>query len=914
MKPKKDNIKKELEKELEALEKRQLTHIKNRYSLNKAEIHLYEKFLHKKIKLKEATKEELFLFVQKLEEDDVDIEKMHKVIDEQYPSEDKYSEEDDIKNAYKSHRKHLDDIKQEYALNENELTIYDKYIYAWIEKGNVSVEQICHMLREFDTGSIDLEKMDKLINKEFNKKIEDELTWDETTQGDMLTLALRELDEGLGIVSSQSCGYSKEKAWNYMKMLLEDYSAPMGYIYSTDQEIRRCLINMEMSFNFGSVQGDEKESIEIGKKITEVFDEYDIDYDWDGTATSTIDVFDHYWQSRSDFSPYDNESKKAKKAFEKLVDIVVVNTKEKEKVLEFEDKSDIDDMLTSMLAFVDENDLSFTIWMDWKEEVESLKYLVERFLNKNYKELKISLPNIDNNQVVSDDGVFAVFDEALRKSGLQFGFIDGESDAYIAIIHQTNDKNAVKNLVNKMGYEYMEEDEACEGSAKDQVKGILVDSVKDITGEVLEFEEPLWFYKFTMQDLHNIYDVMDECFGNCKIIVNDEEVESLGDIKEFDVASFKLKSECKHRFATFVIQEKETKLLSTMDDSFEKGDVTDILITKVHEALKDTEQNANFFATYKFFILVNMIILGYMYYVGKFVSGIIAVSNIIFYGIFKKFRKNRFDFREDEEEFEEGKEEQARIKKESIPHFLKKFEKELEPYKKECVKITATPKGENPLKDEMPLTKSKFFGLPFYPKNKEYPKDAKGLPMVLAAQINFEEVPHLEDFPKDGILQLFLSGINWYQEDENYKIVYHSKSELKLENIEDFSFIDFEKYDDIPIDEVHELAFKKAIENGSTNDFRFDFLFDGMELYEFENTLSEEDRDTFYDYFDADGHKIGGYSQFTQDPEYVEVQLLQIDSDQQIMFGDAGIAHIFIGKEDLKNKRFDKAYFYWDCT
>ena len=42
-------------------------------------------------------------------------------------------------------------------------------------------------------------------------------------------------------------------------------------------------------------------------------------------------------------------------------------------------------------------------------------------------------------------------------------------------------------------------------------------------------------------------------------------------------------------------------------------------------------------------------------------------------------------------------------------------------------------------------------------------------------------------------------------------------------------------------------------------------------------------------------------------------QLLQIDIDEEIMFGNSGVAHLFISSEALKNQRFDQAYFQWDC-
>ena len=68
------------------------------------------------------------------------------------------------------------------------------------------------------------------------------------------------------------------------------------------------------------------------------------------------------------------------------------------------------------------------------------------------------------------------------------------------------------------------------------------------------------------------------------------------------------------------------------------------------------------------------------------------------------------------------------------------------------------------------------------------------------------------------------------------------------------------------------------------------------------------------------GHKIGGYAYFTQsDPrEYDENKIddllvLQIDSDDEIMFGDSGVMNVFLNANDLKTSDFTKAYFNWDC-
>lgn len=253
-----------------------------------------------------------------------------------------------------------------------------------------------------------------------------------------------------------------------------------------------------------------------------------------------------------------------------------------------------------------------------------------------------------------------------------------------------------------------------------------------------------------------------------------------------------------------------------------------------------------------------------------------------------------------------------------IPHFLIPFEKALVSLQKECVKIAATPLEINPIEDPLELTESKFFGLPFLPKTSSYPKDKKGYFMMLIAQLNFEEIPPLENFPSKGILQLYLSSEAWY--DEVFKVIYLRPEDLEKAPFSDFSFLPKDHFDESPILAIHQLKFTKSIDNGSFEDAGFNFAFNDLDWGEYEDTLNEADQKIFREYFDASGHKIGGYGDFTQnDPrDYKprrrdDIQILQIDGDKKIIFGDLGVAHLFISKEDLINDQLENAYFYWDC-
>src|SRR4051812_695940 len=70
---------------------------------------------------------------------------------------------------------------------------------------------------------------------------------------------------------------------------------------------------------------------------------------------------------------------------------------------------------------------------------------------------------------------------------------------------------------------------------------------------------------------------------------------------------------------------------------------------------------------------------------------------------------------------------------------------------------------------------------------------------------------------------------------------------------------------------------------------------------------------TIYSNFESNGHKIGGYAFFTQfdprsyDNEFKDyILLLQIDSDDQIMWGDVGAGNLFIHPANLAKKDFSR--------
>lgn len=273
-----------------------------------------------------------------------------------------------------------------------------------------------------------------------------------------------------------------------------------------------------------------------------------------------------------------------------------------------------------------------------------------------------------------------------------------------------------------------------------------------------------------------------------------------------------------------------------------------------------------------------------------------------------------------------------KMNKKEINLLINKIKYKFEKTKREYIAIKA-----NPTKS-LNLWDSKFGGFPYLPKDTEYPKTPSGEYLFLLAQINFKDVPHIENFPKEGILQFYIpQAMPWglkFEKGENnigndtIKILFLKNIKKNPDNLyNDFSFLP--QKTNLPILETQlSLSFKQKHEHISMNDFRFNKLI-GNEILEKINYYSNYLAENFNIYIDGKGHKLGGYPSFTQwdprerlhekDKDTYEL-LFQMDSQTKpigkgysILWGDVGIANFFIKTNDLKKLKFDKVLYNWDC-
>lgn len=210
-------------------------------------------------------------------------------------------------------------------------------------------------------------------------------------------------------------------------------------------------------------------------------------------------------------------------------------------------------------------------------------------------------------------------------------------------------------------------------------------------------------------------------------------------------------------------------------------------------------------------------------------------------------------------------------------------------------------------------------------------------PLRFLGQLNFSEIPALEGFPDEGILQFFISGDATYglnfenrSDQKGFRVIYHehvTEDAAALQSAMPTEGVEWS--DSFPVEEEMKLRFEKASMPMTSWDFRFDKLL--LEAYNETHVIpipaldrvEENVFDKVYDKLESEGHRVGGYPAFTQlDPrEYDEafkehtVLLFQLDSDPEhgISWGDSGVCNFFIRPEDLAKRDFSNVLYNWDC-
>lgn len=231
--------------------------------------------------------------------------------------------------------------------------------------------------------------------------------------------------------------------------------------------------------------------------------------------------------------------------------------------------------------------------------------------------------------------------------------------------------------------------------------------------------------------------------------------------------------------------------------------------------------------------------------------------------------------------------------------------------------------------EHLTLEQSKFGHYPCIPEDFPYPTGPDGDFLYPLAQINFSEFASLPGYPATGYLQFYIAADDQYgldfdnvQTQTSFRVLFFEEEAVQNKRT-DFSFLDeIMESDAVPVLKPYALAFITKTDYIGLSDFRSSNspYFNRDAIVKDNPTISAKLIRAMYEQFSSAGHKIGGYASFTQDDprrfndafkDYI--LLLQIDSDDEITWGDVGVANFFIHPDDLAKKDFSKVLYNWDC-
>lgn len=239
------------------------------------------------------------------------------------------------------------------------------------------------------------------------------------------------------------------------------------------------------------------------------------------------------------------------------------------------------------------------------------------------------------------------------------------------------------------------------------------------------------------------------------------------------------------------------------------------------------------------------------------------------------------------------------------------------------------------------LTASKFGGLPYWNPAEPYPTDGGGNPCILLAQFDCQQLPPLEGFPRTGLLQFFVSNDGDYGLDfdnqmsqENWRVVYHPTVDESITQamVEELQLPTTSSEHDLELPFTGEFHLEFELVDTWLGPCSHDDFQQELQKAIVATGLSQPpEGSSLYDIFCEDiynqmadwneGHWLGGYPCFTQDdPRFSRSDyaactnlLFQMDSSEDILWGDTGVGNFMIAPEDLLQLDFSRVLYNWDC-
>ena len=153
--------------------------------------------------------------------------------------------------------------------------------------------------------------------------------------------------------------------------------------------------------------------------------------------------------------------------------------------------------------------------------------------------------------------------------------------------------------------------------------------------------------------------------------------------------------------------------------------------------------------------------------------------------------------------------------------------------------------------DSLNLTDSKFGGLPYIPLDSDIPIDSNGNQLALLAQINCADLPENTLYPKEGLLQFWISRNDNFglgnKKDYCVKYIENIENSITIENIlTKYNLLNEENSEEYSPFNKKNTSFALKFEKGISTITSNDFLFEDIALKTICKLLPDENIEDLY--------------------------------------------------------------------
>jgi len=196
-------------------------------------------------------------------------------------------------------------------MNEELIEELNYEISVLVNSGFYDSNEVLEIIEEqFIDEELSLDYITEIVSAKYNEKIDREKKWIKPTDFDRLKACFEKISKA-NIITIHNAGYTIDEgvcdAVEVFHHLKTKDIVPEGFCFYHFQDIERAIESELLSIAFGDFDGDERKSLEIGKKVANMLRNDGFIVNWNEDVDIRIEIKPFKWEKSFDNEEYEIE-------------------------------------------------------------------------------------------------------------------------------------------------------------------------------------------------------------------------------------------------------------------------------------------------------------------------------------------------------------------------------------------------------------------------------------------------------------------------------------------------------------------------------------------------------------------------------------------------------------------------------